>query len=61
MEKNMESILSIIASLIAIISGLMSWKNSKEINKLKNVNSNNSIKGKNNNQVNGSGKIISGK
>ncbi|MDT2872218.1 hypothetical protein P7H79_02315 [Lactococcus lactis] len=57
----MESILSIIASLIAIISGLMSWKNSKEINKLKNVNSNNSIKGKNNNQVNGSGKIISGK
>ena len=57
----MESILSIIASLIAIISGLMSWKNSKEITKLKNVNSNNSIKGKNNNQVNGSGKIISGK
>lgn len=57
----MESILSIIASLIAIISGLISWKNSKEIAKLKNVNSNNSIKGKNNNQVNGSGKIISGK
>ena len=43
--KNLELILSIIASLLAIISTFKSWKNSREITRLKVINS---IKGNNN-------------
>ncbi len=56
--KNLELILSIIASLLAIISTFKSWKNSREITRLKVINS---IKGNNNSQVNGNGKIINRK
>lgn len=56
--KYLELILSIIASLLAIISTFKSWKNSREITRLKVINS---IKGNNNSQVNGNGKIINRK
>lgn len=56
--KNLELILSIIASLLAIISTFKSWKNSREITRLKVINS---IKGNNNSHVNGNGKIINRK
>lgn len=59
--KNLELILSIVASLLAIISTFISWKNSREITRLKVTNSNNSIKGNSNSQVNGNGKIINRK
>lgn len=59
--KNLELIFSITASLLAIVSTIISWKNSREITKLKSINSNNSIKGNSSSQVNGNGKIINGK